>query len=105
MLMICMMSLISCEKSGGILCGGDDPANNLTWLKQEINRLSTSGQCQSISRSTYKDQTVFILSNCNPNANSIPFLYDCEGVKLDLSPADYQDLKFTGNIELIWKSN
>ena len=26
------------------------------------------------------------------------------GEKLKLTPRDYQELKFTGNIELIWKS-
>lgn len=105
MLIIGIMSLISCEKSGGTLCGGIDPAANLPWLKQKISQLSTSAQCQSISRSTYKSQTVFILANCDPLANTIPLLYDCEGIQLNLTQADYQELKFTGNIELIWRSN
>ena len=105
MFIICSMSLISCEKSGGTLCGGIDPVANMPWLKQKISQLSTSAQCQSISRSTYKSQTVFILSNCDPLANSIPLLYDCQGIQLNLTQADYQELKFTGNIELIWKSN
>lgn len=103
-LVIYAMSLMSCEKSAVKLCGGTDPATDLMWLKQEINRLSTSPNCNSISRSTYKEKTVFIFSNCTPNANSIPFLYDCDGNKLALTPGDYQVLKFTGNIELIWKN-
>ncbi len=102
---ICLISLGACEKSESKLCGGNDPANDLPWLKQEITRLTTSTHCNSISRSTYKEQTVFIFANCSPNAFSIPFLYDCDGSKLHLSPGDYQELKFTGNIELIWKSN
>lgn len=102
---ICMLGLAGCEKLDSQLCGGGDPANELPWLKQEITRLSTLTHCNSISKSTYKEKTVFIFSNCVPNANSIPFLYDCDGVKLELSPGDYQELKFTGNIELIWKSN
>lgn len=102
---ISVLGLTGCEKVNGELCGGNDPANDLPWLKQEIARLSASTHCNSISRSTYKEQTVFIFSNCAANAYSIPFLYDCDGHKLDLSPGDYQELKFTGNIELIWKSN
>lgn len=102
---ISAMSLMSCEKTSIPLCGGNDPSTELTWLRQEIVRLSTSASCNSISRSTYKEKTVFIFSNCAPNAFSIPFLYDCNGTKLDLSPGDYQELKFTGKIELIWKNN
>ena len=93
-----------CEKLGSQLCGGSDPVNELPWLKQEINRLSASPNCNSISRSTYKEQTVYIFTNCEPNVNSIPFLYNCDGVKLELTPSDYQALNFTGSIELVWKS-
>lgn len=94
-----------CEEKTNPLCGGSNPATDLPWLKQEISRLSTLNGCNSISRSTYKKETVFIFSNCEPNANSIPFLYRCDGTRLNLGPSDYQDLKFTGGIELIWKSN
>jgi hypothetical protein len=104
-LVIYIAIFAGCEKSTSELCGGNDPANDLLWLKQEITRLSTLTNCNSISRSTYKEQTVFIFSNCAPNVNSIPFLYDCNGNKLNLTPGDYQDLKFSGQIELIWKSN
>ena len=103
--LISITGLTGCEKSASQLCGGDDPATNLSWLKLEIIRLSALKTCNSISRSTYKEQTVFIFSNCTSNATSIPFLYDCDGKQLNLSPRDYQELKFTGDIELIWKSN
>lgn len=96
--------LLSCEKSNN-LCGGNDPKTNLPWLEQEISRLNSRNQCYNISRSTYEKQTVFIISNCEPNVNNVPILYDCEGKILYLSAEDYQNLKFTGLIELIWKSN
>ena len=85
-------------------CGGTQPAKTLPWLKNEIEKLSSSPFCYSIARSTYKNETVFILSNCDPNVNSIPFLFDCDGNKLNLTTDDYQNLKFTGAIELIWKN-
>lgn len=103
-LVIYAMSLMSCEKLAVNLCGGSDPATDLMWLNQEINRLSPSPNCNIISRYTYKEKTVFVFSNCTPNANSNPFLYDCDGNKPVLTPGDYQELKFTGNIELIWKN-
>ena len=96
--------ILSCEKSES-LCGGNDPKNELSWLNQEISRLIALNKCYSISRSYYHKQTVFIISNCEANVNSVPLLYNCEGNVLNLSDSDYQDLKFTGSIELIWKSN
>ncbi len=104
-LILSLLSLAGCEKANSELCGGNDPANDLPWLKQQISQLSTLTQCNSISRSTYKEQTVFVLSTCDPNVNSTPILYNCDGNKLELSPNDYKELKFTGNIELIWRSN
>lgn len=101
---ISVIGLTGCGKTSQ-LCGGDDPGNDLPWLKQEISRLRTLTNCNSISRSTYKNQTAFIFSNCDLNSNSIPSLLNCNGDKLNLSNADYQNLKFTGDIQLIWKSN
>lgn len=94
----------ACEKSTSELCGGDQPDKNLPWLKNEIETLSSSPFCNSISRSTYRNQTVFIFSICEPNVDSIPQLYTCDGKKLDLTTKDYQDLSFTGPIDLIWKN-
>jgi hypothetical protein len=106
-MLIILGSLTGCEKDNQ-LCGGNDPANDLPWLRTEINRLSSLDDCNSsISRSTYKNQTVFIFSICSSDLYSFPFpyLYDCEGNKMNLYPSDYQELKFTGEIELIWRSN
>lgn len=103
--LLLLMGLSSaCDKSSPQLCGGDDLDKSLPWLKAEIHRLSSSASCNSISRSTYKNQTVFIFSNCEPNVDSTPLLYDCEGNQLSLSAEDYHYLNFIGDIELIWKN-
>lgn len=104
----------SCEKSSSSSldsaqfsmagCGGDQPAKTLPWLKSEIERLSSSAFCHSISRSTYKNQTVFIVSNCEPNVDSVPILYTCDGRQLNLTMEEYRNLSFTGPIELVWKN-
>jgi hypothetical protein len=94
----------ACEKSSSEFCGGDRPEKTLTWLKEEIDLRSSSPYCQSISRSTYRNQTVFIFTFCDPNVNSIPQLYDCDGNLLSLTVEEYQNLNFTGPIELIWKN-
>ncbi|MBC7744703.1 MAG: hypothetical protein H7096_06335 [Flavobacterium sp.] len=95
---------ISCKKTASEFCGGKNPAESLSWLKTKIQNLNTSTLCQSISRSKYKNQTVFILSSCDPLAIGIPVLYNCEGNQLKLTDAEYQNLGFTGGIELIWKN-
>ena len=103
-LIIVMGGNSACKKSSSQLCGGNNPDKNLPWLKKEIEDLSSSPFCSSISRSTYKNQTVFILSNCDPNVDSIPFIFDCNGNKLNLTTEEYRNLNFTGSIELIWKN-
>ena len=105
MLFFMTLMTVACEKSATDLCGGERPEETLTWLKAKISVLSSSADCSSISRSTFKNQTVFILANCGPNFNSVPALYDCDGKQLQLSIEEYQNLNFTGPIELIWKNN
>jgi hypothetical protein len=98
------ISLNSCEKAGR-LCGGNDPKNDLPWLKVEISRLSSQNKCYTISRSSYNTETVFIISSCEANINSVPLLYRCNGTLINLSESELKGVKFTGKIELIWKSN
>jgi hypothetical protein len=95
----------SCKKSGSALCGGDHPDKTLPWLKAKIETLSASQFCNSISRSTYKNQTVFIQANCSPNVDSINLFFDCDGTMLKLTAEEYQNLILTGPTELIWRSN
>lgn len=99
-----LLSLNSCEKANR-LCGGNDPVNELPWLKVEISRLSSQNKCYTISRSSYNAGTVYIISNCEANVNSIPMLYRCDGTLINLSESELKEVKFTGEIELIWKSN
>lgn len=103
-LTIGLISLNSCEKAGR-LCGGNDPVNELPWLKIEISRLSSQNKCYTISRSSYNAETVYIISNCEANINTIPLLYRCDGTLINLSESELKGVKFTGKIELIWKSN
>jgi hypothetical protein len=99
-----LLSFSSCEKAAR-LCGGNDPKNELSWLKVEISRLSSQNKCYTISRSSYNMETVFIISSCEANINSVPLLYLCNGTLINLSESELKEIKFTGKIELIWKSN
>lgn len=94
----------ACQKASSPLCGGTDPERSLPWLKEMTDSLSTSTFCYAISRATYQGQSVFILTTCDPFVDSIPFLYDCEGNKLHLTDEDYRNLKFSGEIEPIWRN-
>lgn len=86
--------LLSFEKSNSV-CGGNDPMNNLPWLDLEIARLISLNQCYNVSRSTYEKQTVFIITNCEPYINRVTLLYNCDRNVLNLSVADYQNLRFS----------
>jgi hypothetical protein len=94
---------MSCEKSSSALCGGTEPHKTLPWLKMEIERINASQICHNISRSTYRDQTIYIIANCDPKANSVPQLFECDGKPF--AAGNYQEIKFTGPIELIWTNN
>ena len=95
----------ACKKSDSTLCGGDYPDKTLPWLKAKIDTLSSSQFCNSISRSTYKNQTVFIQANCSPNVDSKNLFFDCDGTMLKLTVEEYRNLILTGPTELIWRSN
>lgn len=95
----------SCKKSVSPLCGGEHPYKTLPWLKTKIETLSVSQFCNSISRSTYNNQTVFIHANCSPNVDSKNLFFDCDGTMLNLTTEEYQKLILTGPTELIWRSN
>lgn len=105
LVMVLIVLTISCEKSSPLLCGGTEPVKSLPWLKMEVERINASGYCHTISRATYNNQTVYIVATCDPAIDSIPQLYDCDGNVLNIPGDNYQDIKFTGPVELIWKTN
>ncbi len=73
-------SINACEEDASdvSVCGGNNPVENLTWLKKRTVELEKSEFCHNISRANYKGQVVFIEANCSPNVASIDLLYELQ---------------------------
>lgn len=89
-----------CGKSLPPACGGHDPIAALPWLKIVAEELDKSPYCSTVTRGFYNKQSIFISAICEPNINSTPLFYDCEGNLLNLDPLE---VVLEGDVELIWK--
>lgn len=76
-------TLISCEKddnkaSINNTCNVSNPAEELEWLKAEINNLE-GDEFSYYVMANYKGETVFFYSNCNPVIDYISVVKNCSG--------------------------
>ncbi|MCJ7467585.1 MAG: hypothetical protein MUO53_12935 [Maribacter sp.] len=64
-------------------CATNDPANDLEWLKEEIAAIASDtsdfAKYRLIEQATFKGATVFVISNCCPNCNTVVDVFDCRG--------------------------
>jgi hypothetical protein len=96
--------LISCEKdnnkdSDTNKCNVSNPAEDLDWLKQEINDVEQDEYSYYVM-ATYKGETVFYYGNCNPVINYISIVRNCTGDSLGLTNDLYDELT---EISTLWK--
>jgi hypothetical protein len=73
--------LISCKKDNNKetinnTCNVSKPAEDIEWLKKEIENFD---EYSYIKMSTYKGESVFSNGNCNPAANYVSILRNCNG--------------------------
>ncbi len=88
-ILLVFLTLFSCADNDdvrGDACGIDNPTENLTWLKNEINQRGANPSYISkyfyIAQATYNSQTVLVYENCCPTCNTVVIVYDCEGNSL-----------------------
>ena len=88
-------------------CALENPAESAAWVRQKVAELRKSPYCHAITRYGYRGQTVFVVGTCEPNANSVDQVYDCEG-NLVCGWGDGQCPDFgqqAKSEKLIWESN
>ena len=70
--------MLSCDKdeSKSDPCDVSNPIEELAWLKATIDDLS---EYSYIMIADYNGETVFYFGNCNPLANSVSSVYNCNG--------------------------
>jgi hypothetical protein len=83
LLLIVLLTAFSCKKEGDspqAPCAVANPAQDLPWLKEKIEALSSlDSSYEYIQQATYQGQTVFIFRNCCENCNSTAPVYNCRG--------------------------
>ena len=105
LLILLLTSAFSCKDDDDcctpLLCGVENPAENLPWLKSMIEYWKVNSTIYSymyVLEGKYLGQTVFIASNCCPFCSSIPLIYNCEGDSID-----YKNLVNITEQKVIWK--
>jgi hypothetical protein len=106
----CVLAILFCcenkEASTSTGCGTTNPAQDLAWLKAEIDLMENSNtevsQYFYIRQGTYKGSTVFATINCCPVCNTLPpEVKNCDGVTLfNFSDARAKDVVFS---DVVWK--
>jgi hypothetical protein len=104
-----LLLVFSCEKDFVVdnTCNVKNPTEELLWLNNSIQSLERLGPDKNkyflISMATYKGETVFIHSNCDPVGNSVFPVMNCAGELLgflgEISPDSLINRK------VIWKSH
>jgi hypothetical protein len=72
-----------CENSS--FCGVDNPAENLPWLKEQINELEqwNHGDYFYFASVRYMGMPAILQSNCCINCDSRPRLLNCDGEEIE----------------------
>ena len=94
------VALVSCEKDdNGNNCNVSDPAEDLEWLKQEIDNIKQDEYAYYVM-AKYKGQTVFYNGNCNPTINYASIVKNCDGDSLGYTNDLYDRLT---ELSVLWK--
>lgn len=106
--LIFLLLVFSCEKDilSDNTCNVDNPLEQLDWLKDTIQSLGQSNPEWSkyylVTMAKYSGETVFIISNCNPAANSVFPVLNCSGeLQGILGGVPYESLS---DRNVIWKA-
>ncbi len=104
LLICCFAIVLSCsdddDNSASAACGVARPAEDLTWLREEIEKrvqsTSEDNKYCYIEQAIWNEQEVFIYFDCNPFVNKVFPVFDCEGVSLgaigiDISADDIEE--------------
>ena len=103
-----LLLVFSCEKDilSDNTCNVDNPLEQLDWLKVTIQNIEQSNPEWSkyylVTMAKYSGETVFIISNCNPVANSVFPVLNCSGQLLGV--LGEIPLESLSDRNVIWKS-
>ena len=103
------MIFFSCQKDElpVLVCGVEDPVEDLDWLNEQIRELEGSdfGAFQYFTQAKSGNQDIFILKNCCSNCNSVYPIYDCQGNELGSVGDSRFPMSAISDEKVIWKSS
>ena len=111
-LFIVLLIVISCDSNKNEIesksaCNVENPVEDLTWLKAEIdNRVQNPTdftKYESILQGEYNGENVFIFTNCCPHCNTIIPIYNCEGEQIGYMGDGNFDSDSVKKTIIIWK--
>ena len=109
-----LLLIMSCSSDDNVIddsnliCSVENPIENLTWLKSEIDLLKNDGEKYNyVIQTKHNDQTVFVFRNCNPFSNSVILVRNCEGENIGSIGTRQEDISSSilENGTIIWKSD
>ena len=91
-------------------CGVDNPVQDLTWLKNEIEKRESDQieetidwQYHYIMQTTLDKQDIFIYGNCDPLLNSVDVVYNCSGENIGFIGDEEFPTDLRSKANIIWK--
>lgn len=109
MIFLLGMIFFSCQKDElpVLVCGVEDPVEDLDWLNEQIRELEGSdfGAFQYFTQAKSGNQDIFILKNCCSNCNSVYPIYDCQGNELGSVGDSRFPMSAISDEKVIWKSS
>ena len=89
-------------------CDVNNPAENLPWLKAEIDSWKSTGELYKyfyVEQGNYFGQPVFIMKDCCPFCNTITPVLDCKGEVLWYAYSEPDKTALITDLKIIWKSD
>lgn len=102
LLLVFIAFFFSCnENEGPVLCGAEDPVEDIAWIKAAIeeNESSELSEYLYLSQARYQGETVFFFGSCCPNCNWALIVQDCQGNQIE-GTITFDDLS---DREVIWQ--
>lgn len=100
---------IACEDKLSETCYTENPAEDLAWLKADIDAMlqnTNFSHYYYVTRTTYKLEPVFIFGNCCPTCSSIFEVKNCSGELVGVLGSGENDVPIwlLENDILVWKA-
>ena len=113
LVILCFLLLCCCSEDDDdslaivTACEVDNPLEQLTWLSEQIRtkvlNQTEFSEYDFITQGKFNSETVFLFKNCNPIANSVVPVLDCQGIMLGLLSLEIPQEEIFEET-LIWKN-